>query len=77
MLQKVEAQKRLEEKLEEITTLTPSSSSSSNSSTLDTDVAVELPSKEVLLAAKKVLDSPQSPQLNVQEVDTFSNTTTS
>lgn len=67
MLQKVEAQKRLEEKphLDEITTLTPSSSSSSNSSTLDTDV-VELPSEEVLMAAKKVLDGPQSPQLNLQ-----------
>lgn len=68
MLQKVEAQKRLEEKshLDEITTLTPSSSSSSNSSTLDTNV-VELPSNEVLMAAKKVLDGPQSPQLNLED----------
>lgn len=67
MLKKVEAQKRLEEKpqLDEITTLTPSSSSSSNSSTLDTDV-VELPSEEVLMAAQKVLDGPQSPQLDLQ-----------
>jgi hypothetical protein len=74
MLQKVEAQKRLEENLEEITTLTPSSSSSSNSSTLDTDV-VELPQKDDLMVAKKVLDGPQSPQLNVQE-DPFPNNNT-
>lgn len=69
MLQKVEAQKRLEEKSimnEEVTTLSPSSSSSSNSSTLDTAV-VELPSEDILMAAKKVLDGPQSLQLTIQD----------
>lgn len=71
MLQKVEAQKRLEEKAilnEEITALSPSSSSSSSSNSSSLEAAmVELPSEELLLAAKKALDGPQSPQLTIQD----------
>lgn len=68
MLQKVEAQKRLEEKTE-ISSLSPSSSSSSNSSTLDTTV-VEFPS-DVLLNLKNVLDD-SSPLAIIQDSDSSS-----
>ncbi|KAI8090810.1 hypothetical protein BDF21DRAFT_412217 [Thamnidium elegans] len=71
MLQKVEAQKLLEEKTE-ITTLSPSSSSSSNSSTLDTAV-IELPSNDVFINSKNLLDGLESPQLAIHDSDSSSN----
>jgi hypothetical protein len=91
MLQKVEAQKKSEEESETVaeeeeeeeimTTLSrSSSSSSSNSSTLETAV-VELPN-DVLMAARKVLGGPTSPQLALdnpipaaETTSTSSNTT--
>lgn len=71
MLQKVEAQKLLEEKTE-ITTLSPSSSSSSNSSTLDTAV-IELPSNDAFINSKNLMDGLESPQLAIQDSDSSSN----
>lgn len=57
MLQKVEAQQK-----QDNITMSPSSSSSSSLTTSNLSL-VELPTEQKLMAAKQVLDGPNSPQL--------------
>ncbi|GAN04490.1 hypothetical protein MAM1_0065d03950 [Mucor ambiguus] len=59
MLQKVEAQQK-----QDNVTMSPSSSSSSSLTTSNLSL-VELPTEQRLMAAKQVLDGPNSPQLEV------------